>query len=199
MFTRDCGSMGEKSKRHTAIQLLVALLLLLVVKQPVFAMDTHPRAEIFGGFSYLPAGGADFPRKNSYGFQASVCGNINHWFGIVADLGGQYSKTSDLGPGWPGVTATTSVYEYMVGPRFAVRRQKFNFFSHVLVGRANGHSNLVGFSDNSFAFAGGGGLDINFGDRLALRVLQLDYIGSFADILEDNIRLGFGFVIKLGK
>jgi hypothetical protein len=80
-----------------------------------------------------------------------------------------------------------------------VRRQKFNFFSHALVGRANGHSNLVGFSDSSFAFAGGGGLDINIGDRLALRAFQLDYIGSFADILEDNVRLGFGVVIKLGK
>ncbi len=29
--------------------------------------------------------------------------------------------------------------------------------------------------------------------------LQLDYIGSFADILEDNVRLGFGVVIKLGQ
>jgi len=191
--------MSESIKRHTTIQLFFALLLLLVVKQPVFAQDSHPRAEIFGGFSYLPAGRADFPRKNSYGFQASLCGNISRWFGVVADLGGQYGKTSNLGPGWPGVTATTSVYEYMVGPRFAVRRQKFNFFSHALVGRANGHSNLVGFSDSSFAFAGGGGLDINIGDRLALRTFQLDYIGSFADILEDNVRLGFGVVIKLGK
>lgn len=191
--------MSESSKRHAALHLLFALLLLLVVKQPVSAQDSHPRAEIFGGFSYLPADGSDFPRKNSYGFQASLCGNVNRWLGVVADLGGQYSKTSDLGPGWPGITATTSVYEYMVGPRFAVRRQKFNFFSHALVGRANGHSNLVGFSDSSFAFAGGGGLDINLGGRLALRAFQLDYIGSFADILEDNVRLGFGVVIRLGK
>jgi hypothetical protein len=191
--------MSEGSKGRMAIQLLFALLLLLVVEQPFLAQDSHPRAEIFGGFSYLPANGYDFPRKNSYGFQASLCGNISRWFGVVADLGGHYSKTSDLGPGWRGVTANTAVYEYMVGPRFAVRRQKFNFFSHALIGRANGHSNLVGFSDSAFAFAGGGGLDINLGDRLALRVLQLDYIGSFADILEDNVRLGFGVVIKLGK
>lgn len=191
--------MGRSSKRYTAIRLVFALLLLLAVELPVFAQDSHPTAEFFGGFSYLPAGSADFPRNDSYGFQASLCGNINRWFGVVADLGGQYGKSSDLGPGWPGVAATTSVYQYMAGPRFAVRRQKFNFFSHALVGRASGHTNLVGFSDSSFAFAGGGGLDINFGDRLAFRVLQLDYIGSFADILEDNVRLGFGVVIKLGK
>ena len=191
--------MGESSKGHAAIRLFFAALFLLAEAQPVLAQNSHPTAEIFGGFSYLPAGTADFPRKDSFGFQASVCGNISRWFGVVADLGGQYSKNRNLGPNWPGVTASTSVYEYMVGPRFAVRRQKFNFFSHALVGRANGHSNLVGFSDNSFALAAGGGLDINLGDRLALRVLQLDYVGSFADILEDNVRLGFGVVLKLGK
>jgi len=191
--------MGETSKLCAAIRLLFGLLLLMVVEQPGFAQRSHPRAEFFGGFSYLPAGIADFPRKDSYGFQASLCGNMNRWFGVVADLGGQYSKTSDLGPGWPCVTASTSVYEYMAGPRFAVRRRKFNFFTHALVGRANGHSNLAGFSDNSVALAGGGGLDINLGDHLALRVFQLDYIGSFADILEENVRLGFGLVIKLGQ
>lgn len=191
--------MSESAKRHAAIHLLFALLLLLVVRQPVLAQDSHPRAEIFGGFSYLPGGKADFPRKNSYGFQASLCGNINHWFGVVADFGSQYRKVSDLGPGFPGVTANTSVHEYMAGPRFAVRRERFTFFSHALVGGAAGRSGLAGFSDKGFAFAGGGGLDINLGHRVALRVFQLDYIGSFVDILEDNARLGFGVVIKLGK
>jgi len=190
-----CGS----SNRTAVIHVLAAQLLLLAVMPPAFAQDSHPKAEFFGGFSYLPAGIADFPRKDSYGFQISLCGNLSRWFGVAADLGGQYNKTSDLGPGWPGTTASTSVYEYLVGPRFAVRRQRFNFFSHALVGRASGHSNLAGFSDSSFAFAGGGGLDVNFGDRFALRLLQLDYIGSFADILEDNVRLGFGVVIKLGR
>lgn len=191
--------MSENSKWHAAIRLLFALLLLLVVKQPVLAQDSHPRAEFFGGFSYLPAGGADFPRKDSYGFQASLCGNINRWFGIVADFGGQYRKVSDLGPGFPGVTANTSVYEYMAGPRFAVRRKRFTLFSHALAGGATGRSGLAGFSDRSFALAVGGGLDINLSDRVAIRAFQLEYIGSFADILEDNARLGFGVVIKLGK
>lgn len=190
-----CGS----SKRTGALHVSSALLLLLAVIPPASAQDRYPKAEIFGGFSYLPAGRADFPRRDSVGFQMSLCGNLTRWFGIVADLGGQYNKSSGLGPGWPGTTANTSVYEYLVGPRFAVRRQKFNFFSHALVGRASGHTSLVGFSDSSSAFAGGGGLDLNVSDRLALRLVQLDYIGSFADILEDNIRLGFGVVIKLGR
>jgi hypothetical protein len=41
-------------------------------------------------------------------------------------------------------------------------------------------------------------LDIGLGDHIAIRVVQLDYIGSFVDILEDNARVGFGMVIKFG-
>lgn len=191
--------MSASSRRHLAIGLFFAVFLLLVAKPRVFAQDSHPRAEIFGGFSYLPADGSDFPRRNSYGFQASLSGNISRWFGIVADFGGQYRKVTDLGPGFPGVTVNTSVFEYMAGPRFAVRRERFTFFTHALVGGATGRSGLSGFSDSNFALGGGAGLDINLGDRVALRAFQLDYVGSFVDILENNTRLAFGVVVKLGK
>lgn len=174
------------------------ILALVASKQLVFAQVDFPRAEIFGGFSYLPAGKADFPRENSYGFQFSINGNLNRWFGAVADFGGQYRTVSDLGPGFPGITAHTSVYEYLAGPRFSVRRKHFTAFFHALAGWAKGRSGLAGFSDSGFALCGGGGLDINLGDRIAIRAIQLDYLGSFVDILEDNARLGFGLVVKFG-
>jgi hypothetical protein len=41
-------------------------------------------------------------------------------------------------------------------------------------------------------------LDISLGRRIAIRVIQLDYIFSFVDILEDNARVGCGMVIKFG-
>jgi hypothetical protein len=202
--------------------LILGIVSLLVMTPSALAQREYPKAEIFGGFSYLPANGMDFPRKNSSGFQASITGNVTRGFGIVADFGGQYRKVSDLGPSFPGIKANTSVHEYLVGPRFAVRRKKFTLFFHGLVGGAAGHSELAdfsnsqsapgyqnwdresaaryvaGFSDSQFTFGGGGGLDISLGERIAIRVVQLDYILSFADILEDNARLGFGIVIKLG-
>jgi hypothetical protein len=165
---------------------------------PLFAQDDYPKAEIFGGFSYLPANGMDFPRKNSFGFQASVTGNITRSFGIVGDFGGQYRKASNLGPGYPGVTANTSVYEYLAGPRFAARAERVTVFVHALVGGAAGRTSLSGFSDSQFAFGGGGGVDINLNRYIAIRAIQIDYIGSFVDIVEHNARLGFGIVIKLG-
>jgi hypothetical protein len=175
------------------------LFLLVAASQTAFAQGGRPRVEVFGGFSYLPANVAtDFPRDDSYGFQGSVAVNFNHWFGVVGDFGGQYRTVTDLGPNWPGVTAETSVYEFLVGPRFSLRRDRVTVFAHALVGGAKGNAGLAGFSDSELAVGGGGGLDIALNRRIAIRAVQFDYIGSFVDILEDNVRLGFGVVVKLG-
>jgi hypothetical protein len=189
--------LGGATMRKSVLSFVV--LLLLALSRTCLAQDDFPRAELFGGFSYLPAGKADFPRDSSYGFQCSITGNLNRWFGVVADFGGQYRKVSDLGPSYPGVTVNTSVYEYLAGPRFSIRRERFTLFFHALAGGAKGNSGLAGFSDSGFAIGGGGGLDIHIGDRIAVRAFQIDYLGSFVDILEDNARFGFGAVINLGK
>lgn len=178
------------------LAVVVGICLLLELTQPSAAQDRHPRSEFFGGVSLLPANGMDFPRTNSLGFQASITGNITQRFGIVADFGGQYSRASDLGLGFPGITANSSVYQYMVGPRFTLRRDRFTLFVHGLAGGATGRTDLWGFSDGNFAWGGGGGLDINLNGRIAIRAIQLDYLGSFVDILEHNARLGFGIVFK---
>jgi hypothetical protein len=177
----------------------ISVFLLLAVSQAAFAQRNAPRVELFGGFSSLPANVlTDFPRDDSYGFQGSVVVNLNRWFGIVGDFGGQYRTVTDLGSAWPGITAETSVYEYLVGPRFAARRGRATLFVHALVGGATGNAGLAGFSDSNFALGAGGGLDIDVTRRLAIRAVQFDWMGSFVDILEDNVRLGFGVVVKLG-
>ena len=160
---------------------------------------SYPRVEIFSGVSYLPADGMDFPRKNSPGFQFSVSGNVNRWFGMLGDFGGHYSRVSDLGPTRPAVTTSISVYEYMAGPRFAKRTERMTAFGQVLFGVVSGRTSTGAFSDKEFAFGGGGGFDINLSRRLAIRPLQLDYIGTFADMVENNFRFGAGVVVKLGR
>ena len=179
-----------RSGSRTTIRTFAALCglhLFGLMTQPAFAQNEHPRLEIFGGASYLPANGQDFPRNNSVGFQTSVSGNLNRWFGIVGDVGGQYSANPD-----------TSVYEYLAGPRFTKRTRRVSLFAHFLVGASAGQTSVSGFSDKGLSLGGGGGFDINVSRRIAIRPLQLDYIGSFVDILEDNIRFGSGVVIKLG-
>jgi hypothetical protein len=160
------------------------------------AQTPVPPIEIFGGYSFLPAGGDDFPRTASSGFQGSVAANVSSWFGIVGDVGAQYSSTSDLGPNFPGVSAQASVYELLAGPRFTLRRQ-VSPFVHFLAGRAIGRTNLRGFADSGLALGGGGGVDVAVNRRLAAR-FQLDALGAFTDILETNWRYGLGVVARLG-
>jgi hypothetical protein len=188
-----------QSRAGSCRAVLVASLAALIIARPpaASAQTTFPRFEVFGGYSYLPADGNDFPRTASSGFQASVAANINPWFGIVGDVGGQYSRSSDLGFNFRGVTAKTSVYEFLAGPRFTLRG-KVSPFVHGLVGTATGHTNLGGFSDSGFTFDVGGGVDAAINRRLAARV-QIDGLGSFVDILEGNLRAGVGLVVRLGR
>jgi hypothetical protein len=165
--------------------LVLTPLLFLLPLQPALAQESYPRIEIFGGGSYLPSDSMDFPRKNSFGFQTSLSGNVNRWFGVLGDFGGQYSNGS-------------TVYEYLVGPRFTKRTERINVFVHALVGGAHGRTTQRGFSDKGLTLGGGGGFDIRVTRRIAIRPFQLDYIGSFVDILEENLRLGSGIVIRLG-
>lgn len=173
--------------RPTLRRLVIFLtpLMFLMPMRSALAQERYPGVELFGGASYLPADRKDFPRKNSVGFQTSLSGNVNRWFGVGGDFGGQYSHGS-------------TVHEYLVGPRFTKRGKRVNVFVHALIGGAEGRTNLRGFSDREFTFAGGGGFDIHITRRIAIRPLQLDYIGSFVDILENNIRVGSGLVLRLG-
>jgi hypothetical protein len=175
------------------------LAMALFAVQPAWAQDAFPRFEVFGGFSYLPAGADDFPRQNSNGFQSGLTANVNRWFGVVADLGGQYSSASwDRGPGVPALTTNTSVYQYLFGPRFTMRADRVSIFAHALIGSASGDSGIGGFSDSGFTLGSGGGVDIGISQRLAARV-QFDWLGSFQDMIEDNTRLGIGMVVRLGR
>jgi hypothetical protein len=174
-----------------------ALLLFLAVAAPAFAQGSIPGVETFIGASYLPADGQDFPRKTSFGLQTSIAINLNRWFAVAGDFGAQFGK-SDNRPGFIDDPGHVSMYEYLAGPRFSVRREKHNIFFHALFGGASGRTKLRDFSDAEIAFGGGGGVDIDLNDRISIRVVQLDYLGSFADMLENNYRVGTGIVFRFG-
>lgn len=174
-----------------------ALAVLLALPAPTSAQTTKARPEVFVGYSYLPADLNDFPRANSHGFQAAISAPLNPWLSIAFDVGAHYSHADDLGPNFRGVTADSSVYEFLGGPQFTLRR-KVSPFVHALAGRAKGHTSLGGFSDSGFALAVGGGADVDINSRYAVRV-QIDEIGAFTDILEENLRAGAGLVVRLGR
>jgi hypothetical protein len=172
-------------------------LALLVCSLGSAAYAQTPRADISGVVSFLPSDELDdFPRSHSVGFQIGATWHVNRWIGVFADLGGHYDTNSDLGPNFPGVTAESTVYEYLFGPRFTFRGSPADGFVHGLFGVCDGHTN-IGFSDAGLTFGGGGGVDIDIRRNLAVRG-QFDLFGSFADIVDVNSRFSVGLVLQLG-
>ncbi len=171
---------------------LVIILFLLLSVQAV-AQDT-PKAEVFGGYSY--AGG------NFHGWNASLTGNVNQWFGLTADFSGHYGGAIDE----DGFDERQRVHSYLFGPRFSARKKRVTLFAHTLVGASTLKTELTGFgqrftfSDTGFALVLGGGLDIKVNDHVAVRAFQLDYLrASFFGETENRGRLAFGLVFRLGK
>ena len=128
-----------------------------------------------------------------------MAGNLTRWFGVVGDFGMQFNTARDLGPGFVGLVAKSTVTEYLVGPRFTARTPNANVFGHFLIGGATGDagSDFSGFSDSGLALGGGGGVNIQVNRRLAVRA-QFDWLGSFADIVDTNTRFAAGLVFRLG-
>ena len=176
-------------------------VLALLIGRPAHAQDGAPMFDVFGGYSLLPSNfNEDFPRRTSHGVQGSVAVHVNRWLAVVGDAGTQWNTTTDLGPNFEGLTARTRVTELLVGPRFTARSPRVDGFVHAWFGTAIGSTNedFRGFADSGMTFGGGAGVDLRVSPRAAVRV-QYDLIGSFADIVEGNSRLGAGLVWRMGQ
>lgn len=178
---------------------LILVGLILFIARPSWAQDT-PKAEIFGGYSYhrdesftFSFFGPPAPRnKNFHGWNASIAGNVNRWFGVVADFSGHYGDRR------PGQGAR--VHTFTFGPQFSYRgNEKITPFARILVGVVNSRTNFPVLGSNSnTALAGhlGVGLDWNASERISVRLIQADALLSFPGA---GTRLSFGIVFKLGK
>ena len=165
---------------------LVLVLTVMAVLVPTSLWAQDNKADIFGGFSILSLSDS-VDRTTAPGWQAAVSGNVTPMFSIVGDFGGQYKDGG-------------SAMEYLFGPRATHRTDKASLFGHALFGGTH-------FSDgggNHFTMAYGGGVDVNAGDKMAVRVVQFDWMpiknsGTGGGWSKNSIRLGFGVVFKIGS
>jgi hypothetical protein len=164
---------------------------LLVAAAPASAQSSYPSGEIFGGYSYLNLDTQGFgDRESVHGVGFSFNANLSSKVGLASDF--SYHK-KNFGGG-----NDFDAFTFVFGPRFFVRRQFGTVFAHVLVGgqRVSGGAG----SETGLALAFGGGLDINAGDVIAIRVGQADYLASrFSGVWLNNFRYEAGIVIKLGN
>jgi hypothetical protein len=158
-----------------------------------------PKAEIFGGYSFARASVNGSTALNVNGWNVAATGNVSRLLGITVDFGEQF-----------GTSSSKTDYQFrsfLVGPQFTYRkREKITPFAHVLVGDARFASQLnpdvvsLRYHENSLAVAAGGGVDVHLHSIVAVRLIQLDYyMTGFSKDRQNDLRLGFGLVLKLGQ
>ena len=177
------------------------------------AADDTPKAEVFGGASFLHV---DTMGLNNAGVKSNYAGwdaefqyNINKLLGVTADIGGNYGR---LMPNIPN----SHTYTYTFGPTFSLRTEHARIFAHTLFGGNN--ANVVvasgpgnSASENAFAMVWGGGIDVKLNDRFAIRLGQLDWVYTRHDLSnfvvsgfqlkdhQNNIRYAGGITINFGR
>jgi len=151
--------------------------------------------------SNAPAGGCGcFAMNGGSGWLAF---NFNHSIGIVGEIASQHA--SDI----YGTGADLTLTSFLAGPRYTwTGARRFAPFVQVLLGAAHaggtlapGSSGLAG-SANAFAMTAGGGFDINFTRRIALRAFEADYyLTHFDNGMNDrqnNLRIAAGVMVRFG-
>jgi hypothetical protein len=183
------------------------------------------RLEVFGGYSVENTGNNGFATNRSAlnGWRLNAIDNLTRRFGIESDFSAHYGSptlglrgTSPLYrcsllvcPPAAYVTGKANVhtYEIMFGPRLSLRHGKDTIFAHALFG--DGHISADVFavqsgipsgnhSDNSFAFALGGGFGRDVGSVIGLRFYG-DYLQThFFHATQNTYRLSPGVVLRFG-
>jgi opacity protein-like surface antigen len=174
------------------MQKLIGIILSLACSCVIAMAQDTPRVEAFAGYSYIRMSVAHDYHQNFNGWNGSLAFNPSRWVGVVADLSGHYSSDS------------LSNYSFLVGPRFTYRTQsRISPFAHALAGVAREGEGTVSLNGpggrtyrTGIAYALGGGIDAAITERIAVRVIQLDYFDQDAMFYRNGPRISTGFVFR---
>ena len=208
-----------QQRSHTFVIVLGALLF----SAACAAAQEVPAADVFAGYSlfhfdnngWVDALNTAFPgccatgSKNMHGWEGAAQFNMTRSFGVVADVSGHYGNPIEI----PAVPATvhTTFYNVLFGPQFNVRRERVSAYVHTLFGFNRVHvdetpapASTPAFSNHRFAWAVGGGFDVNGTKHIAIRVAQVDYLMTTQDFAlsvghQNNLRFSAGVVLRLSK
>lgn len=139
--------------------------------------------DVFIGYSLLNGD----TLSHASGWEAALTGNLKDWFGLKADLGGNYKTEGGI---------SGREYNILFGPQLSHRVDKFTVFLHGLLGVAHFGAD-VGPTSTGAGWVIGGGADYNLNSNWAIRPVQLDYHGAhlFSDTQKDA-RYSVGLVYR---
>jgi outer membrane protein OmpA-like peptidoglycan-associated protein len=167
-----------------------------------------PKYEVALTYDFISfAPGNPFANFNNHGGAGSFTYNFSKWLGLTGELGG-YQFSRNLFPlTGSNADASGSIASYLFGPRLNWRRfDHFTPFAEFLAGGTHSGVELTGGdTQNAFAIATGGGLDIVLTKNLAWRFAQLDYLMTThsgtalgASGRQNNFRAATGLVLRFG-
>jgi opacity protein-like surface antigen len=173
-------------KARFAVLLAVALLLCSVS----LAQDS-PKAELTGDYSYFrlnPGLPSVWNSQNLNGGGGQIALYFKPWLALAADLQG-YGSFTQCPKSSSEFTACAqgNLFTYTFGPQIKYRAGKLEPFAEVLLGGAhsnfyanacNKNTGICGSkspSNNAFALAIGGGVDIAVSSKFAIRLVDADY------------------------
>lgn len=164
---------------------LCGFLLLACLTAPA---QNFPKLEVSAGYSYTNFRSDTIVTADCNGGYVSLAGNFTDWLGVTGGV--DICKVSS------GSTATT----YMVGPKFAYRKCcRVTPFADALLGRvhvSSGFPSVTGAA-GSFAFKVGGGIDLAVTCRIAIRLIEADYLLTrLNSASQNNFRLSAGIVLR---
>ncbi len=171
---------------------------LILLGGAAMAQDNAPKAEFFGGYSYMRTAG----HTNINGWNVQAAMNVKKWFGIAADFSGHYQTES-----MDGTRPSASITSFMFGPQIYDRAGRVTGFAHALFGGARTTEGLefgkgeVPATATNFGMAFGGGIDAKVSNVISVRLFQADFLmvraaNPFSGGTENrnNFRLSIGVV-----
>jgi opacity protein-like surface antigen len=188
------------------------MILLAVLSMNGNALAQTERFEFFTGYSALRnfSSGAVQHFDTMHGWNISLTMNIKPWIGITADFGGNYNgRRLYLDIFFVNDEPVVGYREYkfmihrgMVGPKVKLRNGRWEPFSHALFGVSRVSNEAMPPSteaghETGFAWALGGGLDLNLSERVKMRLIQADYMRSRTSLGGEGLRASFGLVFPL--
>src|ERR1035437_3770055 len=181
-------SHSHKPCGRRAVMLLAVVAVLCSVGTLAAAQDQPaPKWELFGGYSFfhpgadvhgvLPLGVSPVSSRlevNPRGGGASITYDFNRWFGLTLDT------SISRGSGETGLSNRiddAAFSNLSLGPKITFRSAHFSPFLEALVGDHRLRPDAF-YDIDKIGFMAGGGLDVNAGRHVALRLLRADFVMS---------------------
>jgi hypothetical protein len=184
----------------------LALAAFLASGAVMYAQETNtPKFEVGLEYSWLHVNSANFDfQRTGNGGSGYLEYNINSLIGLLADFGGYANTRTGI---------NDKALTYLFGPRFTWRHSRLNPYVQFLFGGASAWSGPTNASQtqNAFATAAGGGLDINSTEHVSVKPIQVDYVMTQFDSArlggstqgfgdhQNDIRYSAGVVFKFGS